>query len=195
MHLQKLLTFFSRKNTCDLDIVLTRTVNVLATNEFVKVTMLWTTGPRLFISAGWSGSFQFALPMTPFLVKMFYVILKPGALSKVLSKYFNFCKNGNVADWLSGSCMNVAKLMYRRSKLLIRKYHCRNDVPRTLNGIRFQSSVNKERAAKYAFTLSLPSWWHGLIWIQSQNTNRMVNSVDPDETARCEPSHLDLHGL
>ena len=34
--------FFS-KNTCELDIVLTRTVNILTTNELVKLTMLWTT--------------------------------------------------------------------------------------------------------------------------------------------------------
>ena len=37
--------FFS-KNTCDLDIVVTRTANILTTNELVKLTMLWTTGPR-----------------------------------------------------------------------------------------------------------------------------------------------------
>ena len=35
--------FFS-KTTCELDI-LTRTVNSLTTNELVKLTMLWTTGP------------------------------------------------------------------------------------------------------------------------------------------------------
>ena len=35
--------FFS-KNTCELDIVLTRTVNILTTNEIVKLTILWTTG-------------------------------------------------------------------------------------------------------------------------------------------------------
>ena len=45
--LQKLLTFFFSKNTCKLDTVLTRTVNVLTTNELVKLTMLWTTGPWL----------------------------------------------------------------------------------------------------------------------------------------------------
>ena len=39
--------FFS-KNTCELDIVLTRAVNILTTNEFVKLTVLWTTGPRFF---------------------------------------------------------------------------------------------------------------------------------------------------
>ena len=37
--------FFS-KNASELDIVLTRTVNILTTNELVKLTMLWTTGPR-----------------------------------------------------------------------------------------------------------------------------------------------------
>ena len=36
--------FFS-KNNYELDIVLTRTVNILITNELVKLTMLWTTGP------------------------------------------------------------------------------------------------------------------------------------------------------
>ena len=36
--------FFS-KNTCELDIVLTRTVNILTINTLVKPTMLWTTGP------------------------------------------------------------------------------------------------------------------------------------------------------
>ena len=40
LHLQKLLTFFQKKNTCQLDIVLTRTVNILTTNELVKLTML-----------------------------------------------------------------------------------------------------------------------------------------------------------
>ena len=36
--------FFS-KNTCELDIVLTGTVNILTTNELIKLMMLWTTGP------------------------------------------------------------------------------------------------------------------------------------------------------
>ena len=36
--------FFS-KNTCELDVVLPRTINILTTNELVKLTMLWTTGP------------------------------------------------------------------------------------------------------------------------------------------------------
>ena len=40
LHLQKLLTFFFSKNTCELDIVLTRIVNILTTNELVKLTML-----------------------------------------------------------------------------------------------------------------------------------------------------------
>ena len=34
------------KNTFELDIVPTRTVNILTTNELVKLTMFWTTGPR-----------------------------------------------------------------------------------------------------------------------------------------------------
>ena len=38
---------FSAKNTCELDIVLTRTVNILTTNKLIKLTMLWTTGPRM----------------------------------------------------------------------------------------------------------------------------------------------------
>ena len=36
---KKLLTFFSKK-TSELDIVLTRTVNILTTNELVKLMML-----------------------------------------------------------------------------------------------------------------------------------------------------------
>ena len=46
--LAKLLTFFQQKYMCELDIVLTRTVNILTTNELVKLTMLWTVGPRIF---------------------------------------------------------------------------------------------------------------------------------------------------
>ena len=37
--------FFS-KNTCELDIVLTRTVKILATNGLVKLMTRWTTGPK-----------------------------------------------------------------------------------------------------------------------------------------------------
>ena len=40
-------TYFFSKNTCEFDIVLTKTVNILTTNELVKLTMLWTTGPRI----------------------------------------------------------------------------------------------------------------------------------------------------
>ena len=36
---------FSAKHAYELDIVLTRTVNILTTNELVKLMMLWTTGP------------------------------------------------------------------------------------------------------------------------------------------------------
>ena len=43
--------FFS-KHTCELDIILTRTVNILTTKELVKLTMLCTTGP-------WSSFFFF----------------------------------------------------------------------------------------------------------------------------------------
>ena len=38
--MQKLLTFFFSKNTCEFDTVLTRTVNILTTNELVKLIML-----------------------------------------------------------------------------------------------------------------------------------------------------------
>ena len=40
LHLHKLLTFFSAKNTFELDIVLTRKVNILTTNKLVKLTTL-----------------------------------------------------------------------------------------------------------------------------------------------------------
>ena len=39
-----IFTFFFSKNTCELDIVLTRTVKILTTNKLVKLTMLWRTG-------------------------------------------------------------------------------------------------------------------------------------------------------
>ena len=45
--------FFS-KTTCECNIVLTRTVNILTTNEHVKLTMLWTTGPSMRKWAKWS---------------------------------------------------------------------------------------------------------------------------------------------
>ena len=37
---------FLSNNACELDIVLTRTVNVLTTNKLVRLRMLWTIGPR-----------------------------------------------------------------------------------------------------------------------------------------------------
>ena len=43
--------FFS-KNTCELDIVLTRIVNILTTNELVKLTVFWTTGPCIIEYTG-----------------------------------------------------------------------------------------------------------------------------------------------
>ena len=39
------ISYFLSKNTSVLDFVLTRTVNILVTNELVKLTMHWTTGP------------------------------------------------------------------------------------------------------------------------------------------------------
>ena len=39
---------FNGKNTCELDIVLTLTVNILTTNELVKLMMLCTIGPHSF---------------------------------------------------------------------------------------------------------------------------------------------------
>ena len=44
---QKLLTFFSAKNISTLDFRRTRRLNESLTNDFVKLTMLWTTGPRM----------------------------------------------------------------------------------------------------------------------------------------------------
>ena len=41
----KSYSYFFSKNTCELYIVLTRKVNILITNELVKLTTLWTTGP------------------------------------------------------------------------------------------------------------------------------------------------------
>ena len=42
------LHFFS-KNTCEFGIVLTRTVNILTMNEFIKLMMHWATGPWSFM--------------------------------------------------------------------------------------------------------------------------------------------------
>ena len=39
---------FSAKNTCKLDMVLPKTVNILVTNGLIKLMMLWTTGPWYF---------------------------------------------------------------------------------------------------------------------------------------------------
>ena len=38
---------FFQQNTCEFSIIHTWTVNILTTNELVKLTILWTTGPRL----------------------------------------------------------------------------------------------------------------------------------------------------
>ena len=42
--------FFS-KNTCEVDIVLTRAVNILPTNKLVKLMALWTTGAWYFVQS------------------------------------------------------------------------------------------------------------------------------------------------
>ena len=41
----KTYSHFFSKNTCEFDIVLTKTSNILTTTELIKLTMLWTTGP------------------------------------------------------------------------------------------------------------------------------------------------------
>ena len=48
MWVAKSYSHFFSKSTCEFDIVLTRTVNILTTNKLVELTMLWTTGPRYF---------------------------------------------------------------------------------------------------------------------------------------------------
>ena len=48
--------FFS-KNNCELDILLTRTVNILTTNELVKLMMLWKLGPVFFINMQVQGQY------------------------------------------------------------------------------------------------------------------------------------------
>ena len=45
----KSYSHFLSKNTFELDIVFTRTVNILTTNQLFKLTMLWTTVPWLFL--------------------------------------------------------------------------------------------------------------------------------------------------
>ena len=73
--------FFS-KNTCELDIVFTRTVNILTTNELVKLTVLWITGPWLIVTPsviqlgmwffpcmGWNTALTFYDPLLYFKVK------------------------------------------------------------------------------------------------------------------------------
>ena len=45
LKLCKSYSHFFSKNSCEFDIVLIRTVNILTTNELIKLTMFWTTGP------------------------------------------------------------------------------------------------------------------------------------------------------
>ena len=62
--------FFS-KNTCELYIVLTRTILILTTNELVKLTMLWTIGPWYIIqrSRQWyQGKFFLCYSMNTYVV-------------------------------------------------------------------------------------------------------------------------------
>ena len=44
--------------TCELDIVLARTVNILTTYELIKLKMLWTTGPWALNKRGIQISFS-----------------------------------------------------------------------------------------------------------------------------------------
>ena len=61
--MSSLPNFVFSKNTCELDIVLPRTVPSEA-NKLVKLTMLWTTGPWLPSSLFAYGQSQF--PLTDF---------------------------------------------------------------------------------------------------------------------------------
>ena len=45
--------------TCELDIVLTRTVNIFTTNELIELKMLWTTGPWALSKRGIQISFSY----------------------------------------------------------------------------------------------------------------------------------------
>ena len=49
--------FFSKKS-CELDIVLTRTVKILTINKLIKLTMFWTTGPWaiMLLSEAYAGT-------------------------------------------------------------------------------------------------------------------------------------------
>ena len=87
--------FFS-KNTCELDIVLTRTVNILTTNELVKLMMLWTTGP-------WS-----------LIVEIMRV---NGTCSQISSESW-FFQVSNISSQMSLVCVNLSRfylntLVYR----------------------------------------------------------------------------------
>ena len=52
-----------QQNICELDIVLTRTGNILTTNELIKLMMLWTTRPWDFIPSIWHKGLFLALHM------------------------------------------------------------------------------------------------------------------------------------
>ena len=48
MWVAQLLTFFFSKNYQNMYIESAKTVNEMTLNELIKLTMLWTTGPRTF---------------------------------------------------------------------------------------------------------------------------------------------------
>ena len=74
----------SAENTCELGIVLTRTVNILTTNELVKLTMFLGTGP-------WSSVLLYNLfNMSTPLHKTILFVLKVGCC-KEISLYTSCC--------------------------------------------------------------------------------------------------------
>ena len=98
--------FFS-KNTCELDNVLIRTVNILATNELIKLTMLWTTGHRTPILVTVIPIFQRKLAKlhsgtSTFNIKWFW-----DSFSK---SWWESCNiNYGIQRWWMGETVNVLK--------------------------------------------------------------------------------------
>ena len=56
---------FCWKNTCELDIVIIRTVYILTTNKLIKLMMLWTTGPRFWAYTEWWNSVGYFNALCP----------------------------------------------------------------------------------------------------------------------------------
>ena len=81
---------FSAKNTCELAIVLTRTVNILITNKHVKLTMLSTTGP--WKTSYWYSSEVHLLNTLDVIFNTFWLIKMPNYLE--LSIYDLFLHEG-----------------------------------------------------------------------------------------------------